>query len=207
MPASSGEFEASMSKYSSTRSQILLAYTMGIEYMIVVVNKMDTSVPSYSEERFNEIQTEVLSHLKKIGYQPQNIIFIPISAWVGDNLIEPSNNMSWFKGHTMSNSPENTIICKTLLEALDNIVVPLQPVDKPLRLILHDIYKTEDAETIHIGCVETGILKPGMTVKFTPSNLSAQVKTIQMHYKTLEGEQNQYCKTILLFDFDRSFAR
>ncbi len=180
--ASFGEFEAGMSKDSSMRQQILLAYTMGVENMIVVVNKMDTTNPPYSEDRFNEIKTEVLIYLKKIGYQSQNIIFIPVSAWFSDNLIESSDNMLWFKGYTVNNGE-----CKTLLDALDSIVLPSLPIDKPLRLILQDIYKTKNAETMLIGCVETGILKPDMTVQFAPTNLSAQIKSIQMYYETLEG--------------------
>jgi elongation factor 1-alpha len=187
IPASQGEFEASMSKYGLTRMQILLAYTIGIESMIVVVNKMDQTDPPYSEDRFNEIKTELFSLIKKIGYQSQNIVFIPVSAWFGDNLIETSHNMSWFKGQTV-NSQENTVVCKTLLEALDNIVLPPLPVDKPLRLILQAIYKTKNAETMLVGCVETGILKLDMTVQFAPLNLSAQIKSIQTDYVTLQGE-------------------
>jgi elongation factor 1-alpha len=169
------------------RTQILLAYTMGIERMIVVVNKMDQTDPPYSEDRFNEIKTEVLLDLKKVGYQPENLVFIPISAWRGDNLIEPSNQMSWFKGQTV-NSEENAVICRTLLEILDSLILPPLLIDKPLRLILKAMDKTKDGETMIIGDVETGILKAGMTVHFAPSNLTAQVKSIQMHYETYEGK-------------------
>lgn len=183
IPASLGEFEASIAKYSSTRIQIAFAYNMGIENMIVLVNKMDTTVPPYSEDRFNEIKTEVLLHLKRINYQPQNIIFIPISAWFGDNLIESSDNMLWFKSCSV-NSGE----CKTLLEALDNIVLPPPPIDKPLRVTLQAIHKTENTETMLVGYVETGFLKTDMTVRFAPANLSAQITSIQRHYETFEGE-------------------
>jgi len=188
--ASFGEFEAGIAKHSSTRIQIAFAYTMGIENMIVVVNKMDTTVPPYSEDRFNEIKTEVLLHLKRINYQPQNIIFIPISAWFGDNLIESSDNMLWFKRCSV-NSGE----CKTLLEALDNIVLPPPPIDKPLRATLQAIHKTENTETMLVGYVETGFLKTDMTVRFAPANLSAQITSIQRHYETFEGEHS------ILYDY------
>jgi len=181
--ASLGEFEAGLSKYSLTRKQIALAFTMNIENLIVVVNKMDTTVPPYSEDRFNEIKTEILLYLKRMGYQPQNIIFIPISAWFGDNLTESSENMLWFKRYSVNNGE-----CKTLSEALDNIVLPPPPIDKPLRVTLQTIYETENTETMLVGYVETGFLKTDMTVRFAPANLSAQITSIQRHYETLEGE-------------------
>jgi len=61
--------------------------------------------------------------LKKVGYNPEKIPFIPISGWVGDNMIERSANMPWYKG-------------PFLIEALDNVVPPKRPSDKPLRLPL-----------------------------------------------------------------------
>lgn len=169
------------------RKQISLACTMGIEHMIILVNKMDITDPPYSKDRFDEIKTEILLHLKKIGCQVQNVIFIPISAWLGDNLIEPSNKMCWFTGQTI-NSQENAIVCKTLLEALDNIVFPSQPIDKPLRLVLQAMHKRKDGEIMLVGCIETGILKPGMSIHFAPANISASVKAIQMHYETIDGK-------------------
>jgi elongation factor 1-alpha len=187
MPASIGEFEASLAKTSLPRQQIMLAYAMDVKHIIVVVNKMDTTEPPYSQLRFDEIKTELLSYLNKTCYQPENISFIPVSSWHGDNLIEPSDNMPWFKGWTM-NSKENNIICKTLLEVLDNIVLPKRPVDKPLRLSVATVHKTRDTKTMIVGRVETGILKPNMIIRFAPSNLSAQVKSIQMYYETLQGK-------------------
>lgn len=164
------------------REQISLAYKMNIENLIVVVNKMDTTVPPYSEDRFNEIKTEVLVCLKKIGYQPENIIFIPISAWFGDNLVESSDNMLWFKRWAVGSGK-----CQTLLEALDSIVLTPPLIDKPLRLTVQTVRKTDNDGTMLEGCVETGILKSGMTVQFAPVNLSGQIRSIQIHYKTLEG--------------------
>jgi len=91
--------------------------------MIVCVNKMDEKTVNYAEARYTEIAKELGDYLKKIGYNPANIPVIPISGWVGDNMIEKSTNLSWFKG-------------PTLLEALDNITPPKRLTDKPLRLPL-----------------------------------------------------------------------
>uniref|UniRef100_UPI0039804E50 GTP-binding protein n=1 Tax=Salmonella sp. s51228 TaxID=3159652 RepID=UPI0039804E50 len=90
-----GEFETSISKQGQTREHALLAYTLGVKQLIVAVNKMDTC--EFKEERYNEIVIEVKTYLKKIGYNPQTVAFIPISGFHGDNMVEPSVNMPWFK--------------------------------------------------------------------------------------------------------------
>jgi len=87
------------------------------------MNKMDEKTVNYSEERYNEIKKEMSVFLKKVGYNPEKIPFVPISGWVGDNMIDRSPAMPWYKG-------------PFLLEALDNVVPPKRPVDKPLRLPL-----------------------------------------------------------------------
>ncbi|CAF4375985.1 unnamed protein product, partial [Adineta steineri] len=182
-----GEFEAGFSKYGQTREHALLAYTLGVRQMIVIVNKMDTTEPQFSEERFNEIKSEVSTYIKKIGYQPETIPFIPISAWYGDNMITASENMPWYKGWSIVRK-EGNATGKTLLEALDSIIPPQPPIDKPLRIPIQDVYKIGDIDTVLVGRVETGILKPNMIVNFAPSsNLTAEVRSIEMHYNELEG--------------------
>ena len=103
--ASFGEFECALSKSSQTRSQIsLVAQSSTVEHLIILINKMDATQPAYSEDRFNEIQTEIRKLLKKIQYEPKTIVFIPISAWFGDNLTEQSNHMPWFSGTAIQSS-------------------------------------------------------------------------------------------------------
>jgi len=168
--AGTGEFEAGISKNGQTREHALLAYTLGVKQMIVAVNKMDTTEPPYSEKRFDEIKTEVSAYIKKIGYQSQGVPFVPISGWHGDNMIEPSEKMPWYKGWSVERK-EGNASGKTLLEALDSVVAPSRPTDKPLRLPLQDVYKIGGIGTVPVGRVETGILKPNMIVSFAPSNL------------------------------------
>jgi len=91
--------------------------------MIVCTNKMDEKTVNYSEARYQEIKKEVEQFLKKVGYDPTKVPFIPISGWNGDNMIERSDNMKWYKG-------------PTLLEALDQVIPPKRPTEKPLRLPL-----------------------------------------------------------------------
>ena len=84
--------------------------------------------------------------------------FVPVSGWVGDNIIELSENTPWYKG-------------PTLLEALDKLPLPKRMTDKPLRLPLQDVYKIGGVGTVPVGRVETGILKAGMVVNFAPTSL------------------------------------
>jgi elongation factor 1-alpha len=141
--------------------------------MIVVVNKMDEKSVNWSQARFTEIITEVTSFLKKIGWNTDKIQFVPISGWLGDNMLEKSSNLPWYKG-------------PTLLEAIDNIELPKRPTEKPLRLPLQDVYKIGGIGTVPVGRVETGIIKPGMTVTFAPCGLSTEVKSVEMHHQQLE---------------------
>jgi elongation factor 1-alpha len=116
-----GGFEGGWAAEGQTKEHALLAFTLGVKQMIVALNKMDSC--NYSEQRYEDIKEEVSNYLKKVGYKPNKIHFVPISGWVGDNMIEKSDNMPWYKG-------------PYLLEALDQVVPPKRPTDKPLRLPL-----------------------------------------------------------------------
>jgi len=179
-----GEFEAGISKNGQTREHGLLCYTLGVKQMIVCMNKMDSTEPPYSEPRFNEIQKEVSQYLKKIGYQPKSIPYVPISGWHGDNMLEESKNMSWFKGWTIERKQGNASGV-TLFAALDAILPPERPTDKPLRLPLQDVYKIGGIGTVPVGRVETGKLKPGVVVTFAPTNVTTEVKSVEMHHESL----------------------
>ncbi|MCI3311063.1 translation elongation factor EF-1 subunit alpha [Escherichia coli] len=182
--AGTGEFEAGISKEGQTREHALLAYTLGVKQLIIGVNKMDSTTPPFSETRFAEIEKEVGSYIKKIGYNPKAVAFVPISGWNGDNMLEPSPNMPWFKGWAVERK-EGNASGKTLLEALDSILPPSRPTDKPLRLPLQDVYKIGGIGTVPVGRVETGILKPGMVVTFAPNNVTTEVKSVEMHHEAL----------------------
>jgi len=168
-----GEFEAGIAKNGQTREHALLAYTLGVRQMIVLVNKMDDKSVNWSEARFTEIKNEVSNFVKKIGYNPDQIPFVPISGWLGDNMLERSANLPWYKG-------------PTLLEALDGISPPKRPSDKPLRIPLQDVYKIGGIGTVPVGRVETGILKPGMVVTFAPAMITTEVKSVEMHHESMD---------------------
>jgi elongation factor 1-alpha len=168
----SGEFEAGISKNGQTREHALLAFTLGVKQMIVAINKMDEKTVAFSEARYNEIKKETSAYIKKVGYNPDKVPFVPISGWNGDNMLERSTNMGWYKG-------------PILIEALDLIEPPKRPSDKPLRLPLQDVYKIGGIGTVPVGRVETGVLKPGMVVTFAPSNMTTEVKSVEMHHEAL----------------------
>jgi len=186
-----GEFEAGISKNGQTREHALLAYTLGVKQLIVAVNKMDSTEPPYSDTRFNEIQKEVTSYIKKIGYNPDTVAFVPISGWHGDNMLEPSKNMGWYKGWTKKEvvkkgADPKVTTGQTLLQALDSISPPTRPTERPLRLPLQDVYKIGGIGTVPVGRVETGEIKPGMVVMFAPVNVTTEVKSVEMHHTSLE---------------------
>jgi elongation factor 1-alpha len=170
--STTGGFEAGISKDGQTREHALLAYTLGVKQMVVCCNKMDDKTVKYSQDRFEEIKKEVSLYLKKVGYNPEKVPFVPISGWVGDNMIEPTDNMKWYKGNT-------------LIQCLDALEPPKRPSDKPLRLPLQDVYKIGGIGTVPVGRVETGVLKPNDVVTFAPNNLTTEVKSIEMHHESL----------------------
>lgn len=170
--SSQGGFEAGISKDGQTREHALLAYTLGVKQMIVGMNKMDDKTVQYGEARYKEIKSEVFSYLKKVGYKPMKIPFVPISGWVGDNMIDRSSNMAWYKG-------------PYLMEALDKVTPPKRPTDKPLRLPLQDVYKIGGIGTVPVGRVETGVIKPGITACFAPAQIMAEIKSVEMHHESL----------------------
>ncbi|XP_071387004.1 elongation factor 1-alpha-like [Centroberyx affinis] len=180
--AGTGEFETGISGNGQTREHALLAYTLGVKQLIIAVNKMDTA--GYSEKRFHEIEKEVSSYIAKIGYKPKAVAMVPISGFHGDNMLEPSDKMPWYKGWSVERKEGNSS-GKTLFNALDSILPPERPTNKPLRIPLQDVYKIGGIGTVPVGRVETGILKPGTIMTFAPQMLTTEVKSVEMHHEAL----------------------
>lgn len=171
--ARKGEFEAGMSPEGQTREHLLLAKTMGIDQVIVAVNKMDAPDVNYDQKRYEQITGILKKFMKGLGFKIDQIPFIPVSAWKGDNLIERSPNMPWYKG-------------PILVEALDQLQPPSKPVDKPLRIPIQNVYSIPGAGTVPVGRVEMGVLRVNDKVVFMPPGVSGEVRSIQMHYQDLE---------------------
>merc|ERR1719154_232284 len=99
-------------------------------------------------------------------------------------MIKASENMSWYKGWSVERK-EGKTSGFTLLGALDSVMPPARPTDKPLRLPLQDVYKIGGIGTVPVGRVEPGIIKPGMVVTFAPIQLTTEVKSVEMHHESL----------------------
>ena len=153
-----------------TKEHVFLARTLGINQLIVGINKMDAV--KYDEKRFNEVKAELSQLLKIVGYKPDNVIFIPMSAFRGDNISKHSENTPWYKG-------------PTLLEALNMLSEPEKPTNLPLRLPIQDVYSISGIGTVPVGRVETGVMKKGMKVSFMPANKEGEVKSIEMHHEEI----------------------
>ncbi len=171
--AKSGEFEAGMSREGQTMEHIVLAKTMGIDQVVVAVTKMDITDPPYSKDRYLKIVETLKKFMKSLGYKVDNIPFVPVSGWLGENLTERSPNMPWYNG-------------PTLVEALDFVQPPPKPVEKPLRIPIQEVYSITGVGTVPVGRVETGKLRVGDTVVFMPPGVSGEVKSIEMHHERLD---------------------
>jgi len=178
--SNAGGFEAGWAVEGSTKEHIVLSNTLGVKKLIVCCNKMDTTEPAYSEDRFKEIKTEVKRYLVLKGIY-KKAKFLPISGWTGANLIEPAKaELPWYYGN------KKKYIGLTVMEMLDKQKPPKRPTDKPLRLPLQDVYKIQGIGTVPVGRVETGIIKAGCTALFAPVGKSAKVKSVEMHHQMLE---------------------
>lgn len=138
---------------------------LGIKQVCILINKMD--LVEYSEERFDEVVQDYSDFLRSIHLEAQ--MFIPVSGFQGDNITSPSMNMEWYTG-------------KTVLEMLDTLKTDEQPLDKPFRMPVQDVYKfteEDDQRRIIAGTVESGILRIGDEVVFYPSEKRSRVKSIE----------------------------
>jgi elongation factor 1-alpha len=156
-----------------TREHVYLSKTLGVSQLICAINKMDRQEVQFKEAKFNEVKEDLTKLLKSVGYKVDTqVVFVPISAFKDDNINKPSPNMPWFKG-------------PTLLQALDNMVVPPKPTDKALRLPVQDVYTITGIGTVPVGRVETGKLKVGEKIIFMPGGKIGEVKSIEMHHESV----------------------
>ena len=158
---------------AQTKEHAFLARVLGVQQLIVNVNKMDISGVNYSQEKYDSVVTEVTGLLKMAGFKTDEIPFIPCAALAGDNVFNKSENMPWYNG-------------MTLFEAIDKIQMPPKPTDRPLRLPIQDVYKISGIGTVPVGKIETGVLNVGKTVVFNPSQQTAEVKSIEMHHTNVD---------------------
>jgi len=194
VPSNKGGFETSIQKgnhkkgevQGQTRQHARLLHLLGVEQVIVGINKMDDKSVNYDQGRFKEIKSEVGKMLTKIGFKIKKIPFIPMSGWKGDNLTEKSTNMDWFKGWS-AKVKKDTITGFTLLEALNNVVkCPKRPTKKPFRMPVSGVYKIKGVGDVITGRIEQGCLVPNQMVRFAPTGVGGKAFSIEMHHKNVE---------------------
>ncbi len=155
-----------------TREHAALAYTLGVNQLVIVVNKMDKV--NYQQGPYEEVKKELIPLLENIGYEDaSDFPVIPGSAFKGENVSEPSDNLEWYDGDTV-------------LDALQSLRESEKPVDKPLRLPVQDVHSVTGVGTVPIGKIETGTLRVDDNVVFEPAGVKGEVKTIEMHHEEID---------------------
>jgi elongation factor 1-alpha len=145
-----------------TRKHTFLVKTLGIKQLVVAINKMD--LVAYEESRYRKICKQLEQILDSLGYY--DVRMIPVSAIKGDNIFKRSDKMGWYKG-------------LTLIDTLDKSLVPrILPLNKPLRGVVQDVYLSEDGREIIVCKIETGVLEPKKTIVFSPSGKRVFLKKI-----------------------------
>jgi len=168
--AKRNEFEAGYALGGQTREHAILAKTLGIDQLIVCINKMDAV--KYDKSAYEEIRDELKRFLATIGYDVSKVPFIPTSGLYGDNLKEKSANTPWYDG-------------PTLFEALDLLQPPEPMVDRPLRIPIQKVFKIKGVGTVITGRVETGVLKKGQEIIIEPLGRKTTAMSIEMHHEEL----------------------
>jgi elongation factor 1-alpha len=198
VPANKGGFETSIARgnhkrgevQGQTRQHARLCHLLGIEQLIVGINKMDDKSVNYSEDRYKEIKTEVDKMLTKIGFKTKKIPFIPISGWKGDNLTIRSDNMKWWNGFSVK-VKKDTIQGFTLLDALEKVAKPpKRPNSKVFRMPVSGIYKIQGVGDVITGRIEQGTLSAPCNVRFYPTGVPGKAFSIEMHHKTVKQAQS-----------------
>merc|ERR1711915_227389 len=181
-----------------TRQHSRLINLLGVKQICIGVNKMDCDTAAYKQARYDEIGNEMKSMLVKVGWKKdfieKNTPVLPISGWMGDNLLKKSDNMTWWKGQDIECGKE-TIHCDTLYDVLDKLCrVPERPISAPMRLPISGIYKIKGVGDVLAGRVEQGIVKPNEEVIFLPTHSDSnpcggKVFTVEMHHQRVDQAQ------------------
>ncbi|MSR86351.1 translation elongation factor EF-1 subunit alpha [Candidatus Woesearchaeota archaeon] len=157
---------------AQTKEHVFLCRTMNVRQIAILVNKMDTV--NYDKAKFEGVKTEVSQLLKQVGYKVDEVPFIPISAWKGDNVFKKSENMAWYTG-------------PTLYEQMDLFKEPEKPTGLPLRIPLQDVYNITGIGVVPVGKVETGVMKIGDKIIVVPGRegkgVIGECKSIEMHHE------------------------
>jgi len=153
-----------------TKEHVFLIKVLGVGQIICAINKIDAV--NYDQAKYNSTKADVEKLLKSVGFDTSKILFVPTSGYMGDNVVKKSDKTPWYTG-------------PTLVESFDTLVLPKQPLDKPLRLPVQDVYTITGIGTVPVGRVETGVMKNGDMIVFEPAGVKGEVKSIEMHHEQI----------------------
>lgn len=151
---------------------------------------MDCTTPPYSEEAYQSAVEEVASLMKKTGFAPKTVAFVPTASYSGENLTKPAKTLLWFKGWEVERKDEKgaAVVLKgtTLCEAIDSLSPVQKFADKPVRISVQNTIKVPGAtEAIIIGRVESGTVSVGSMLHMVPGNLQGECTSIEKHHTKL----------------------
>lgn len=150
---------------SQTREHLFLSKMLGLQRVIIVVNKMD--IVGYAQGEFEKRKNEIEALLKEAGYAKEDVPIIPASALMGDNVVNKSDKMQWFDG-------------KTLFELMQDLPERKLPTELPLRLPVQDVYEISGKFAV-IGRISSGTLAEGDKIIVMPQNREFNVGEIFIH--------------------------
>ncbi|SNX86238.1 related to translation elongation factor HBS1 protein [Melanopsichium pennsylvanicum] len=166
-----GAFEAGFGPNGQTREHALLVRSLGVQQLVVVVNKLDAVV--YSQERYEEVVSKVKPFLTSCGFDASKLKFVPCGGSVGENLAvrEEGGALSrWYSG-------------PTLVQILDTLESPARQLDAPLRMPVTNVFKGQTAIASGVavsGRVVSGIVQIGDRIKPVPGDESGIVRAIEV---------------------------
>ena len=172
LSAKEGETDTAVAPGGQAREHAFLLKTLGVNQIIIAINKMDDS--NYSEDAFKKAKEKGEKLIKSVGFKVDAVPIVPVSGWKGDNLVKKSDNLKWWTG-------------KTLLETFDDFTLPEKPTGKPLRIPIQDVYSITGVGTVPVGRVETGTMKPGDKIVVMPSGAIGEIKSIETHHQEMSS--------------------
>src|SRR3989338_489153 len=154
-----------------TKEHVYLSKVLGIKQLVIALNKIDAV--NYDEKKFLEAKEAVSKLLSSVGFKVAEIPFVPVSAYLGDNVFKKSDKIPWYKGGT-------------LFETLDSTIKAIErPVNKPLRMSIQSVLNITGVGSVVTVKIETGVMKPGDKVIIEPAGVAGEIKSMEMHHKQL----------------------
>ena len=178
---------------TQTRRHSYLAHLVGIQHIVVAVNKMD--LMNYDQAVYNKICADYLAFAQEIGFaQARDIKFLPMSALVGDMLVDRLENMPWYTGETLLEILESAPAAHT--EGNEEFRFPVQFVCRPHASADADLHDFRG----FMGRIESGDIAVGDAVTVLPNGYQSKVKAIQLGEAELQSAQTEQSVTLLLED-------